>query len=185
MEISLPGFGKMYTKAQGFWKDHCESILDLTRPHRKYDLQWAFLSLNRAILELYEVVDLPYPRKKRVEFYSGYVIHYITLIDAIKGPEFKLSYQQEDIQDPFDKKCLIRIAKKLTDLFMDHSSVTFGGLDNIPNFDCSVATDEELSRTFRRLLKFIMGISQLPLRLLATQHKNFYFGRQPNSEYSE
>ena len=103
---------------------------------------------------------------------------------AIKGPEFKLSYQQEDIQDPYDKKCLIRMAKQFTGMFMDHHCVTFGGLflDNIPNFNCSTATDEELLRTLRRLLKYIMGISQLPLRLLATQHKKHYFGRQPASE---
>jgi hypothetical protein len=174
----------MDTKEQGYWKDYCQSILDLTRPHRKYNLLWAFLSLNRAILDLYEVVELPYSRKKKVEFYSGYVIHYITLIDAIKGPEFKLSYKQEDIQDPYDKKCLIRMAKQFTGMFMDHHCVTFGGLflDNIPNFNCSTATDEELLRTLRRLLKYIMGISQLPLRLLATQHKKHYFGRQPASE---
>ncbi len=106
-----------------------------------------FSALNRAILDLYEVVDLPYPRKKKVEFYSGYVIHYIVLIDAIKGPEFKLSYQQEEIQDPYDKSCLIRMAKQITGLFMDHQSMTYGGffLDNTPNFYCSTDTDEELS----------------------------------------
>ena len=184
LEFFIPGFEKMDTKEQGYWKDFSEAILDLTRPQKKFDLLWAFQSLNRAILDLYEVVDLPYPRKKKVEFYSGYVIHYIVLIDAIKGPEFKLSYQQEDIQDPYDKSCLIRMAKQITGLFMDHQSMTYGGffLDNTPNFYCSTDTDEELSKTMRRLLRFIMGVCQLPLRLLAAQHKNHYFGRQPASE---
>jgi len=141
--FSIPGFEKMDTKEQGYWKDFSEAILDLTRPQKKFDLLWAFQSLNRAILDLYEVVDLPYPRKKKVEFYSGYVIHYIVLIDAIKGPEFKLSYQQEDIQDPYDKSCLIRMAKQITGLFMDHQSMTYGGffLDNTPNFYCSTDTE--------------------------------------------
>jgi hypothetical protein len=43
-------------------------------------------------------MNLPYS-KRRVKFYSGYLIYYIVPINTIKGPNFKLSYKQKEQPD--------------------------------------------------------------------------------------
>ena len=174
----------METKRAGFWKDYSNQIMRMTRSSMQNSMMYALWQLNKAIMNFYNVLSKPHTAKE-VQHHAGYLLHAIVLVDSVGRPGSELSYLQEDILDAYDKGMLINIASQISGLAMDHENTLGRALYGSPHdgdFSCSWQTEEQLFRTLRRLLKFIMGEITLPLRDLATQHVAIYYGREPTCE---
>jgi hypothetical protein len=47
----------MATKRQGFWKNYSKKVVEMTSSKHKKDPMDAFWCLNKALLDLYKVMD--------------------------------------------------------------------------------------------------------------------------------
>jgi hypothetical protein len=81
----------MATKRQGFWKNYSKKIVEMTSSKHKNDPMDAFLCLNKALLDLYKIMDNK-GGQKEVNRYSGYVLHFVVLLDTIAMKDGDFSY---------------------------------------------------------------------------------------------
>ena len=169
----------MESKNYGFWQKYSQEAAKIPKESKRNSVMYALWGLNHSVLELYNIMLKPYTN---TEFnrYAGYVIRWIVQVDTLKGGCSELSYLQEEVYDPLDKGLLLRVARQISGLAMEHENVTGRENAGLQDFKASWKTDEDLTKTLRRLLKFIMGETTVSLRDLATQHMDIYYGRVPS-----
>ena len=95
----------MATKRQGFWKNYSKKVVEMTSSKHKKDPMDAFWCLNKALLDLYKVMDNK-GGQKEVNRYCGYVLRFVVLLDtiALKDGDFNLDYSMDD-PNLFDPLC--------------------------------------------------------------------------------
>ena len=107
----------MATKRKGFWKDYSKQVVEMTREKNKKDPMDAFWCLNKALLDLYKVMDNR-GGPKEVNRYSGYCLHFVVLLDTIvlNYGDFDLNYAMDDPNsfDPLCKSTLLSVASSLS-----------------------------------------------------------------------
>jgi hypothetical protein len=107
----------MATKRQGFWKNYSKKVVEMTSSKHRDDPMDAFWCLNKALLDLYKVMDNK-GGQREVNRYCGYVLHFVVLFDtiAMKDGDFNLDYSMDDpnLFDPLCKSTLLSVAASLS-----------------------------------------------------------------------
>jgi hypothetical protein len=99
----------MATKRQGFWKNYSKKVVEMTSSKHRDDPMDAFWCLNKALLDLYKVID---------NRGGQYVLRFVVLLDtiALKDGDFNLDYSMDDpnLFDPLCKSVLLSVATSLS-----------------------------------------------------------------------
>jgi hypothetical protein len=89
----------------------------MTSEKNKKDPMDAFWCLNKALLDLYKVMDNR-GGPKEVNRYSGYCLHFVVLLDTIvlNYGDYDLNYAMDDPNsfDPLCKSTLLSVASSLS-----------------------------------------------------------------------
>jgi hypothetical protein len=180
----------MATKRKGFWKDYSKQVVEMTREKNKKDPMDAFWCLNKALLDLYKVMDNK-GGPKEVNRYSGYVLHFVVLLDtiALNYGDFDLNYAMDDPNsfDPLCKSTLLSVATSLSGI-----ARTFWVEKRIHNrgdpdrdewesleYNSSGETCHMLKLALTRVLRYIKTNTDLSLCEMAEQHVDIFYGREP------
>jgi hypothetical protein len=180
----------MATKRKGFWKNYSKQIVEMTRDKNKKDPMDAFWCLNKALLDLYKVMDNK-GGQKEVNRYSGYVLHFVVLLDtiALNYGDCDLNYAMDDPNsfDPLCKSTLLSVAASLSRI-----ARTFGVEKRIHNrgdpdrdewesldYTSSRETCHMLELALTRVLRYLKSNTDLSLCEMADQHVDIFYGREP------
>ena len=103
----------MATKRQGFWKNYSK-VVEMTSSKHRDDPMDAFWCLNKALLDLYKVMDNK-GGQKEVNRYCGYVLRFVVLLDtiALNDGDFNLDYSMDD-PNLFDPLCKSSVWRPLS-----------------------------------------------------------------------
>jgi hypothetical protein len=180
----------MATKRQGFWKNFSKKIVEMTSSKHREDPMNAFLCFNKALLALYKVMDNK-GGQKEVNRYSGYVLHFVVLLDtiAMKDGDFNLDYSMDDpnLFDPMDKSVILSVAGSLSGIARtfwvekrvynrgDPVRYEWESLD----YTSSRETCHMLELALTRVLRYLKSNTDLTLCEMATQHVEIFYGREP------
>ncbi len=180
----------MATKRQGFWKNYSKKVVEMTSSKHNKDPMDAFWCLNKALLDLYRVMDNK-GGQKEVNRYCGYVLRFVVLLDtiALNYGYFSLDYSMDDpnLFDPLCKSVIISVATSLSGI-----ARTFWVEKNVHNrgdpdrdewesldYTSSGETCYMLELALTRVLRYLKSYTHLTLNELATQHIDIFYGREP------
>ncbi len=150
----------------------------------------AFWCLNKALLDLYKIMDNK-EGQKEVNRYCGYVLHFVVLLDtiAMKEGDFNLDYSMDDpnLFDPLDKSVILSVAASLSGIALtfwvekkvynrgDPDPYEWESLD----YTSSRETCHMLELALTRVLRYLKSNTHLTLCEMATQHVDIFYGREP------
>jgi hypothetical protein len=180
----------MATKRKGFWKNYSKQIVEMTRDKNKKDPMDAFWCLNKALLDLYKVMDNK-GGPKEVNRYSGYVLHFVVLLDtiALNYGDCDLNYAMDDPNsfDPLCKSTLLSVATSLSGIartfWVEKRIHNRGDPDRDEWESLEYASSREtchmLELALTRVLRYIKTNTDLTLCEMANQHVDIFYGREP------
>jgi hypothetical protein len=180
----------MATKRQGFWKNYSKKVVEMTSSKHKKDPMVAFWCLNKALLDLYKVMDNK-GGQKEVNLYCGYVLRFVVLLDtiALNDGDFNLDYSMDDpnLCDPLCKSTLLSVAASLSGIartfWVEKRVYNRGDPDHYEweslDYTSSRETCHMLELALARVLRYLKSNTDLTLNELATQHVDIFYGREP------
>ena len=180
----------MATKRKGFWKDYSKQVVEMTREKNKKDPMDAFWCLNKALLDLYKVMDNK-GGQKEVNRYSGYVLHFVVLLDtiALNYGDCDLNYAMDDPNsfDPLCKSTLLSVATSLSGIartfWVEKRIHNRGDPDRDEWESLEYASSREtchmLELALTRVLRYLKTNTDLSLCEMADQHVDIFYGREP------
>jgi hypothetical protein len=180
----------MATKRQGFWKNYSKKVVEMTSSKHRDDPMDAFWCLNKALLDLYKVMDNR-GGQKEVNRYCGYVLRFVVLLDtiALKDGDFNLDYSMDDpnLFDPLCKSVLLSVAASLSGIartfWVEKKVYNRGDPDRYEweslDYTSSRETCHMLELALYRVLRYLKSNTDLTLCELADQHVDIFYGRQP------